>query len=261
MHFGGAGLLQKLDDAAGSGATHDGVIDDDDALAFDHATYGGQFHAHALLAQFLRGLNEGAGHVLVLDQTHLVGQPSRFRVAGGRGQGGVRHADDHVGIDRRFLCQACAHALAGGVHVDAVDVGIRAGEVDVLHRADGQLRVVGVLHDLVAVVIYHHDFTGADVAHQLGADHIEGTGFGSEHVSAVLHLAEGKRAEAVRVERADHGVLGHEQIGEAAVHGVERFLELVHKGALQGAADEVHEHLGVGVRVEDRAFVFQLAAQ
>ena len=85
MHFGGAGLLQKLDDAAGSGATHDGVIDDDDALALDHATYGGQFHAHALLAQFLRGLNEGASHVLVLDQTHLVGQPSRFRVAGGRG--------------------------------------------------------------------------------------------------------------------------------------------------------------------------------
>ena len=261
MHFGGAGLAQQLDDALGGGAAHDRIVDDDHALAFDHATHGGQLHAHALFAQFLCGLDEGAGHVLVLDQAHLVGQPGGLRVAGRRGQGGVRHADDHIGLDRGLLRQTRAHALAGGVHVDAVDVGIRTGEVDVFHRADGQLRVVGVLHDPVAVVVDHYDLTGANVAHQFGADHVEGAGLGGEHVGAVLHLAEGERTEAVRIERADHRVLGHEQVGEAAVHGVERFLELVHKGALQGATDEVHQDFGVGVRVEDRALVLQLAAQ
>ena len=45
------------------------------------------------------------------------------------------------------------------------------------------------------------------------------------------------------------------------MHGVERLLELVHEGRLGGAADQVHEHFGVGVGVEDRAFVLQLATQ
>ena len=147
------------------------------------------------------------------------------------------------------------------MHVDAIDIGIRAGEVDVLHRADGQLRVVGVLHDLVAVIVDHHDFTRANVTHQLGADDIQCAGFGGEHVGAVLHLAEGERAEAVRVECADHGVFGHQQVGETAMHRVERFLELVHKGALHRTANQVHQHFGVGVRMEDGAFVFKLAAQ
>ena len=45
------------------------------------------------------------------------------------------------------------------------------------------------------------------------------------------------------------------------MNGIERFLELVHEGALRGTADEVHKHFGVGIGVEDRTFVLQLAAQ
>ena len=45
------------------------------------------------------------------------------------------------------------------------------------------------------------------------------------------------------------------------MHGVERLLELVHEGRLAGAVDQVHEHLGVGIRVEDRALVLEVAAQ
>ena len=91
------------------------------------------------------------------------------------------------------------------------------------------------------MIVDHHDFTRANVAHQLGADDIQCAGFGGEHVGAVLHLAEGERAEAVRVECADHGVFGHQQVGETAMHRVERFLELVHKGALHRTANQVHQ--------------------
>ena len=214
-----------------------------------------------MLAQFLRRLDEGSSHILVLDQAHLVWQTGFFRIAGGRGQRGIRHANDHIGIDRRFLGQTRTHTLAGGMHVHAVNIGIRACEVDEFHRADGQLGLVRVLHDFVAVVIHDHDFARADVAHQLGADDVERAGLGGEHICAVLHLAKGERTEAVRIERADHGVLGHDQIGEAAMNGVERFLELFHESALRGTADEVHKHFGVGIGVEDRTFVLQLAAQ
>ena len=147
------------------------------------------------------------------------------------------------------------------MHVHAVDIGIRAGEVDEFHRADGQLRLIRVLHDLVAVVVHHHDLTRTDVTYQFGADDVERAGFGSEHIRAVLHLAKGERTETVRIECADHGVLGHNQIGETAMHDVQRFLELVHKRALRGAADEVHQHFGVGIGMEDRTLIFQLAAQ
>ena len=189
MHFGGAGLLEHLYDALGGGAAHDGIVDDDHALAFDYAAHGGQLHAHALFTQFLRGLDESTGHVLVLDQTHFVRQAGLFRVAGCRGQGGVRHGDDHIRVDGGLLGQACAHALAGGMHVHAVDVGIGACEVDELHRADGQLGLIGVVVDVVAVVVDDHDFAGADVAHQFRANRVERTGLRGEHVGAVRHLA------------------------------------------------------------------------
>ena len=260
MHFGRPGLLEHLHDALRGGAAHDGIIDDDHALALDHAAHCGQLHTHALLAQLLRGLDEGACHVLVLDQTHFVRQAGLLRIAGSRRQGGVRHGDDHIGVDGGFLSQARAHALAGRMHVHAVDVGIGACEVDEFHRADGQLGLIRVTVDAVAIVIHDHDLARADVTHQFGSDSVERAGLGSEHIGAVRHPAKGQRTESVRIERADHGMFGHDQIGEAAVHGVERFLELVHERGLAGTTDEVHQHFGVGVRMEDRSLVLQLAA-
>ena len=56
-------------------------------------------------------------------------------------------------------------------------------------------------------------------------------------------------------------MLGHEQVGETAVHLVERFLELVHERGGGRTADEVHQHLSVGIGVEDCPFVLQFAAQ
>ena len=67
MHFSGAGFLEQLHDALGRGAAHDGIIDNDNALAFNHTAHSRELHTHTLLAQFLRGLNEGAGHILVFD--------------------------------------------------------------------------------------------------------------------------------------------------------------------------------------------------
>ena len=111
------------------------------------------------------------------------------------------------------------------------------------------------------MVIDHHDFTRANIAHQFGADNVKRASFGSEHISAVLHLAQRKRAETIRIKRADHGVFGHDQICETAMHGVERFLELIHERALGGATQQVHQHFGIGIGVENRTFVFQLTPQ
>ena len=45
------------------------------------------------------------------------------------------------------------------------------------------------------------------------------------------------------------------------MHNVERFLELVHERALGGATQQVHQHFGIGIGVENRTLVFQLTPQ
>ena len=125
----------------------------------------------------------------------------------------------------------------------------------------GKANPNAVTFDAVAIVIHDHDLARADVTHQFGSDSVERAGLGSEHIGAVRHPAKGQRTESVRIERADHGMFGHDQIGEAAVHGVERFLEFVHERTLRGTTQQVHEHFGIGVGMEDRAFIFQLATQ
>ena len=76
------------------------------------------------------------------------------------------------------------------MYIDAVNVGIRAREVDVLHGADGQLRVGRVAVHVIAIIVHNDDFTRADVAHELRTDNIQRAGFGRQHIRAVLHASQ-----------------------------------------------------------------------
>ena len=64
----GAGVAQHPDDLAGRVAADDRVVDDDEPLARDDLRQRVELHPQAVLAQLLARLDEGAGHVAVLDQ-------------------------------------------------------------------------------------------------------------------------------------------------------------------------------------------------
>ncbi len=112
VYLGGTGVPQQLDDAGRGGTAHDGVIHQHHALALDRAGDHVQLDAHAVLTLLLAALNEGAADVLILNEADAVGMPLSWSNQGGV-QAGVRHADDHIGIHRVFLCRnrpACLRA-------------------------------------------------------------------------------------------------------------------------------------------------------
>ena len=112
MDLGSAGLAQHPHQGPLGVAAHDGVVDDDEALALDDLAQGVELEADAELAQGLGGLDEGAPHVGVLHQALPVGDAGGLGVAdGGRGTrlGG---GDDEVGFHRVLAGQGRPHLIA-----------------------------------------------------------------------------------------------------------------------------------------------------
>src|SRR5439155_10065 len=91
----------------------------------------------ALVAHALVGLNKGASDVAVLDETLGVRDTGLMRVPDRGRRGGVRHANNQVGIHRRLARQLAAHVHAHRVEQLAADHAVGAGEVDVLEDAEG----------------------------------------------------------------------------------------------------------------------------
>src|SRR5690606_14151997 len=130
-----AGLVQHLRDLAGGAAAHDAVVNQHDALALDGLPERAVLHAHAAVAHALHRLDEGARHVAVLHEALAHRDAARRREALGCGTAALRHADHHVGLDRRFLEQVLAHPEAHLVDLTASEQAVRPCEVEVLEDA------------------------------------------------------------------------------------------------------------------------------
>src|SRR5439155_21964893 len=98
VHLLRPSVLQHADDLAGRVPAHDRVVDDDHAFAGDDLRQGIELHPQAVLAQLLPGLDEGPGHVTVLDQPVVLWYARGPREAVCRGVARVRHRDHQVGI-------------------------------------------------------------------------------------------------------------------------------------------------------------------
>ena len=72
--------------------------------------------------------------------------------------------------------------------------------------------------------------------------------------------AERERPEAVRIARRDQRVVGEHHEAEGALHARERVDQAVLEVRLARAREQVHDHLRVGARGEDRAAALELAA-
>ena len=97
MHFPGAGSSHHPYDLARGSASDDGVVDEDDALAFEQAAHRVQLHAHAEVAHALLRLNEGAAHVVIADEAEVERNARFSGIAKRGGHAGVRHRNDEVG--------------------------------------------------------------------------------------------------------------------------------------------------------------------
>ena len=260
VNLGRAGVAEHPDDLAGRVAADDRVVDDDDALAGEDLGQRVELHAQAVLAELLPGLDEGALDVAVLDQAVVLRQAGGARVAGGGRVAGVGHRDHEVGLDGRLAPEDLAHLRADLLEDLALEPGVGAREVDVLEDAVGAALRLDHLARLEPALADRDQLARLDLAHQLGADDVEGAALRGD-APAVAELAERERADAVRVAEGDHGALGHDHRREGAAEARHDGLDRVLDRPLLGDREERAHDLRVGGAAEAQALLGQLVEE
>ena len=149
---------------------------------------------------------------------------------GGRVAGFGNRNDQVRALGRVFAGQAAANVHAGGVDGTALDIAIRAGQVDVLEDAAVALGRREV-HGTDASLIDGDELAGLDLADELSAADIERTGLGGHH-PALGQAAEDQRAHTVRVARGIHGVTIGKGQAECALHAREQVTGGVEDGGV-----------------------------
>ena len=285
MNLLGARLAQHADKLDHGGAAHDRVVHDNDALALDHIAQRIELEAHAHGSQLLRGLNERAGNVAVLDKAGAVGDAALEGVSLGGGQAGVGRADDHVGFNGALERQFATHIVAAGIDGLAIHDGIGTGEVHLLEDAVGALlggRDTLLGHETLGADA--QDLAGTDIAHVLGANDVERAGLGGndpacgggEHLIAHQVLggrgitrqrggrgggigggealvagqtAEHQRTNTVRIAEGVQCLLVDKRHGVAATNELHRLADTLAQvmRLLREVADELDCDLGVGI--------------
>src|SRR5437899_2444950 len=269
VHLLRAGFAGELDDLRRSRAADDRVVDQQHRLAAELEIDGVELAPHRLLALVLPRHDEGAADVAVLDEALAVLDGEALRELQRAGAAGVRDRDDHVDVVPGALAQdlvrqAIAHAHAGAVDGDVVDLRVGAREVHVLEDAGGVARRRDALLRVEpALLVDEHRLPRRHVAHQAEREGIERHALGSEHPFGAARgaaLAEHQRADAVRVAKAEDAVADdHRHHGvaaaAAAVYRGERGEHVRGRHAsgadpLQLGSEDVQQHLGIRGGVE-----------
>ena len=203
VHFGGTGIADGRHELAAGGAADDGVVDHHHALAGEHIRQGVELHADAGFTHRLGGLNEGAAHVAVFDQTIAEGDAAVLRIANRRRDAGIRHADHNIGLYRRFAGEHFADTHAIAVERFAEETAIGPGEIDHLeHTQLGGFSDPAATAGLRVAEAELHQLAGLHVAVEAGADDVEPAGFAAHHplsIAALAHVAKHQRPDAVPI--------------------------------------------------------------
>ena len=217
MHLGRAGVEEHRDDLASRVPADDRVVDDDHALSCDLGQRV-ELQADALLAQLLVGLDERAPDVPVLDQAFAERNLGGAREPDRGGRPRVGDREDEVCLDRRLLGEPLAHPHARGVHLDALEPRVGAGEVEELEDAERALGGGNGLAGVDAVLVDQEQLAAAELALGLGADEVERAGLGGD-CPAVVEPTEDERPEAVRVAEGEELPVGERAHGIARPRG------------------------------------------
>ena len=113
----------------------DGVVDQNDALAFQQIAHRIQLEPHAEVAHALLRLDEGAAHIVIADQAEAERNPALRRISEGRRHAGVRHGHDQICRHAGFARKLAAHLVAALLHPAAVDSAVGPGKVHMLENA------------------------------------------------------------------------------------------------------------------------------
>src|SRR5215203_2255043 len=201
VDLGCTGLEEQLDQLAARVAAHDGVVDNDHPVAFDHARQRVELESYAELAHTVGRLDKSPPHVAVLYKAFCVRDAAPLRVADRRHHPRIWDGNDHVGLGRRLLRQELSHPVPGAGDLASVEARVGTGEVHVLEDAQSPARGLGPV-TRQTIVVYDDDLAGLHVAQEPGADDVQAAGLAGDGVTT-LDLADAEGTEAVRVAESD----------------------------------------------------------
>ena len=185
--------------------------------------------------------------------------PGGLRKADRRRRAGIRDADDEIRLGRRLAREGLAHAHASAVHLHPAYARIRTREIDVLEDAERVSARGQRLHCVQPSRIDPHDLAGPDVAHDVGADQVEGARLGGDD-PVLADLAECERPEPERIAKSEERVVDQSRDRVRALEPAHRARDgLRQRGRVAG--DERRDHLGVRARAEPYTVLHQLRAQ
>ena len=116
MHFARTGVTDHADQFAAGSSTHDGIVDQYDALSIEQMPDRIQLEFHAKIADRLRRLDECPAHIVAADQCLPEWNTGRRGESNGRCDTRIWHGHHHVRIHWRFFRKQPSKILARFLH-------------------------------------------------------------------------------------------------------------------------------------------------
>ena len=138
VDFSRAGGPHHANDFAACSPANDGVIDEDDAFAFQQGARGIELHPDAKVADSLRRLDERPAHIVVADEAEVERNPGFSRITQRGSHARVRHRHHEICRNRRLAGELAPHLFPRGLHPSPEHLGVRPRKVDVLEDARGR---------------------------------------------------------------------------------------------------------------------------
>src|SRR5690606_36166617 len=213
------------------------------------------------MAGAVRRLDEGAADVVRADNTELERDTGLLRIADRCRYAAVRHGNDQICLDRRFLCQLYPDLLARFVNRTFVKYRIRPAEVDMLEDAGAGRDIAERAMAANGPVEVHFDeLTGIHLPLKIRAHYVEGDRFASEH-HGVAEPAHDQRPNGQRITHRGQAARRHHDQRVSPLDQSQRVDKLVEHRRVTAGLDKVNDDLCVGSRLEDRALLAQFLAQ
>ena len=135
MDFGCAGAADHAHDLAAGGAAHDGIVQQDHALAFEQGAHRVQFQLDSEIAHGLARLDKSASDIVVADQPEAQRKSALRGISNRGGNAGVGHGNDNVGFRRGFARQLSSETFPAFLHGPTEHHAIGTREIHVLEDA------------------------------------------------------------------------------------------------------------------------------
>ncbi len=265
MNFPRAGLPQHPHDLVARGAADDGIIDHNDTFPVNGFSQNIQLDADGGDTVALLGLDKGTAYISIFHKRGPVGNPGFHGISQSGGVARFGDAHDQIRLHGRILRQTAAGVDPGMVDADAVEGGVRPGEINIFEDTSGLPARVREAHAAVrldAVPRDRHNLARLHIPDELRPDGRQRAGFRSQDIGIVLP-ADAERPEPEGIPRPDHLARTHDHQRIRArelLHGLHhRLLDVLRTDPRAG--DQIGDHLRIDGCLENGPVIRQFAPE